>query len=114
LDLLESGFIENARRVGDYLFARMSDWREKFPIVGDVRGRGLMIGVEIVRDQKTKEKAPELRNLILRKAFEKGLLVLGAGENTVRLAPPLVIDEDQADFAVRTLEECLKETQKKQ
>jgi len=112
LDLLEGGLIENARRIGDYLFARMSGWREKFPIVGDVRGRGLMIGVEIVRDQKTKEKAPDLRNLILRKAFEKGLLVLGAGENTVRLAPPLVIDEDQADFAVKTLEECLKETQK--
>ena len=113
LDLLEGGLIENARRLGDYLFARMSDWREKFPIVGDVRGRGLMIGVEIVRDQKTKEKAPELRNLILRKAFEKGLLVLGAGENTVRLAPPLVIDEDQADFAVKILEACLKETPKK-
>ena len=113
LDVLEGGLIENARRMGEHLFAKMSDWPARFSNVGDVRGKGLMIGVEIVRDQETKEKAPELRNWILHKAFEKGLLVLGAGENTVRLAPPLVIDEDQADFAVRTLEECLTEAAEK-
>jgi 4-aminobutyrate aminotransferase len=109
LDLLEGGLIENARRMGEHLFAKMNDWPARFPNVGDVRGKGLMIGVEIVRDRGTKEKAPELRNRILHRAFEKGLLVLGAGENTIRLAPPLIIDRDQADFAVKTLEECLQE-----
>ncbi len=109
MDLLEGGLIENARRMGEYILRKIGGWREKFPIVGDVRGRGLMIGVEIVRDQKTKEKAPDLRNKVVNLAFHKGLLVLGAGETTFRLSPPLVIDEEQADFAVRTLEECIGE-----
>src|SRR6266403_445203 len=77
--------------------------------VGDVRGRGLMIGVEIVRDQRTKEEAADLRNAIVDLAFHKGLLILGAGANTVRLSPPLVIDQEQADFAVQTLETCIRE-----
>jgi 4-aminobutyrate aminotransferase len=109
MDLLEGGLIQNAKRMGEYILGKIGGWREKFPIVGDVRGKGLMIGIEIVRDQKTKEKAPDLRNKIVNLAFHKGLLVLGAGENTVRLSPPLVIDEEQADFTVRTLEECIGE-----
>lgn len=109
MDLLEGGLIENARRMGEYILRKIDGWREKFPIVGDVRGRGLMIGVEIVRDQKTKEKAPDLRNKVVKLAFHKGLLVLGAGETSVRLSPPLMIGEEQADFAVRTLEECIGE-----
>jgi 4-aminobutyrate aminotransferase len=90
----------------------MSDWRQRYKIVGDVRGKGLMIGVEIVRDQKTKEKAHDLRNRIVDLAFHKGLLILGAGENTVRLAPPLMIDAEQADFAVNTLGECISEIER--
>src|SRR5204862_60285 len=109
----ESGYVENARRMGDYRFGRLADWTKNFKIVGDVRGRGLMIGVEIVRDQRTKEKAADLRNAIVDLAFHKGLLVLGAGENTIRLSPPLLIDEEQADFAVRTLEDCFREAEKK-
>jgi 4-aminobutyrate aminotransferase len=76
--------------------------------VGDVRGLGLMIGIEIVRDQQAKERAPELRDRLVSLAFERGLLVLGAGRNSIRLSPPLIITRDQADFAVDTLEECLK------
>lgn len=112
LDLLEGGFIENARRMGEYIFARLANWTKQFKIVGDVRGRGLMIGAEIVRDQRTKEKAPDLRNKILERAFHKGVLVLGAGDTTLRLSPPLLIDEEQADFAIRTLEECFAEVEK--
>jgi 4-aminobutyrate aminotransferase len=99
--------------MGDYLFTRLADWTKKFKIVGDVRGRGLMIGIEIVRDQRTKEKAADLRNLIVDLAFHKGLCILGAGENTVRLSPPLLIDEEQADFAVRILEESIREAETK-
>jgi 4-aminobutyrate aminotransferase len=72
-----------------------------------------MIGIEFVRDQKTKEKAPELRNHLIQAAFHKGLLVLGSGDTTLRFCPPLVIDEEQADFAVSTLEECIREAEGK-
>ena len=113
MDLIESQYMENARRMGDYLFGRMADWPGKFKVVGEVRGRGLMVGIEIVRDQRTKEKAADLRNAIVDLAFHKGLLVLGAGENSLRLSPPLLIDEEQADFAVKTLEECFREAEKK-
>jgi 4-aminobutyrate aminotransferase len=71
-----------------------------------------MIGVEIVRDQKTKERAGDLRDAIVDMAFEKGVLLLGAGENTVRIAPPLLIDEEQAAFAANTLEACISEAQR--
>jgi len=96
--------------MGAYLMDRLRTWPARFPNVGDVRGLGLMIGIELVRDQKTKERAPELRNAVLDMAFEHGLLVLGAGENTIRLCPPLVITRDQCDFALDTLERCLNES----
>ena len=86
----------------------MRDWPKRFPNVGDVRGLGLMIGIELVRDQATKERAPEMRDRVLNLAFERGLLVLGAGDNTIRLCSPLVIARDQCDFAIDTLEECLR------
>ncbi|MGH9705107.1 MAG: acetyl ornithine aminotransferase family protein [Candidatus Acidiferrales bacterium] len=111
-DLLEKKYIENSRRVGEYILRQTSDWPGRHKIVGEIRGRGLMIGVEIVRDQKTKERAHALRERIVELAFSKGLLVLGAGENTVRLAPPLLIDEEQADFGVRTLETCITEVER--
>jgi 4-aminobutyrate aminotransferase len=72
-----------------------------------------MIGVEFVRDQRTKEKAADLRDAVIGKAFHKGLLVLSAGENSMRISPPLLIDEEQADFAIRALEECMREAEKK-
>ena len=107
--LLEEDLMANAARMGAYLMDRMRDWPERFPAVGDVRGLGLMIGIELVRDQATREKAPQLRDRVVQQAFERGLLVLGAGENTIRLSPPLVITRDQCDFALETLAECLRE-----
>jgi len=112
IDLVERKYMANAARMGEFIMALLADWRERYPIVGDVRGKGLMIGVEIVRDQETKERAPDLRNKIVDRAFHKGLLILGAGENSIRLAPPLVIDEEQAEHAVRTLGECIAEVQR--
>jgi 4-aminobutyrate aminotransferase len=112
MDLIEGGLMENARKMGDYIFQRTSDWTKKFKIVGDVRGKGLMVGIEFVRDQRTKERAADLRNAVVDHAFHKGLLVLGAGENSLRLSPPLLIDQEQADFAVRTLEECIRDAEK--
>ncbi|HWF46084.1 MAG TPA: acetyl ornithine aminotransferase family protein [Bryobacteraceae bacterium] len=107
IELLEEGLIENARVIGEHMMARMRDWPQRFACVGDVRGLGLMIGFELVRDQQTKERAPEIRDQIEEMAFESGLLILGAGKNSIRLCPPLVINRDQADYAVDTLEQCL-------
>jgi len=107
--LLEEKYMDNAKRVGNFILRETADWTERFKNVGEVRGRGLMIGIEFVRDQKTKEKAPDLRNRIIQLAFHKGLLVLSSGDTTLRFCPPLVIDEEQANFAVRTLEECIQE-----
>ncbi len=108
LDLLEEELRENARRVGEFLMDRMSEWPRRFPNVGDVRGRGLMIGFELVKDQSTRERAPELRNRLLQSAFERGLLILGAGPNSIRLCPPLVISQDQAAWALDRIEGCLQ------
>jgi 4-aminobutyrate aminotransferase len=113
LRLLEEKYMQNTAKVGEFILRRTADWPQRFKIVGEVRGRGLMIGIEFVRDQKTKEKAPELRNEIIQLAFHKGLLVLGSGDTTLRFCPPLVIDEEQADFAVQTLESCIREVEKK-
>jgi 4-aminobutyrate aminotransferase len=106
--LLEEGLIENAARMGAHIRGRIDDWPARFPTVGQVRGLGLMIGIEMVRDQRTREKAPQIRDRVVDLAFERGLLVLGAGENSIRLCPPLVVTREQCDFAVETLEECLK------
>ncbi len=108
LDLLEESLMRNAAELGAYMLGRMSDWPHRFRHVGDVRGLGLMLGIEIVRNRETKERAPELRDRVVDRAFEKGVLVLGAGQNVIRLSPPLVITRDQADFALGTIEECLK------
>ncbi len=111
-DVLERSAIANAARMGEFIFRLTGDWRERHKSVGDIRGKGLMIGIEFVRDQKTKERAPDLRNQVIESAFQKGLLVLGAGENSLRLAPPLIIDEEQAEFAVRTLDACISEAER--
>jgi 4-aminobutyrate aminotransferase len=77
--------------------------------VGEVRGLGLMIGIEIVRDRDSKERAPELRDRLEDLAFHRGLLVLGAGPNSIRLSPPLIVNEEQCRFALDMLESCLAE-----
>jgi 4-aminobutyrate aminotransferase len=112
-DLLDKSLIANAQRVGEHIFRRLADWPKKHRVVGDVRGKGLMAGIELVRDKNTKEPARELRDQIVDRAFRKGLLILGAGESTLRLCPPLVVDAEQADFALDTVEACIAEAEQK-
>ncbi len=107
IELLEESLIENAAAVGTHMLQRMSSWPRRFQHVGDVRGLGLMIGFELVTDPHTKERDAHLRNRLVEMAFERGLLILGCGQNSIRLCPPLIINKDQADFAVDTLEQCL-------
>jgi len=113
IELLEEKYVDNAARMGEYLLTRLNDWTAKHPMVGDIRGRGLMVGIELVRDRTTKEQAGDERNQWVRMAFEKGLLVLGCGLNTLRLMPPLVINKRQIDFAVDVLDQCLAEIEQK-
>jgi 4-aminobutyrate aminotransferase len=112
LGLIERSYMANAARMGEFIKRQTANWPERHKIVGEVRGRGLMIGIEFVRDQKTKERAPDLRNRIVQMAFHKGLLVLGSGDTTLRLCPPLMIDEAQAEFAVRTLDGIITEIER--
>jgi 4-aminobutyrate aminotransferase len=107
IELLEQGLIANAAAVGAHMKARLSEFPQRFPHVGDVRGLGLMIGIELVKDQATKERAPALRDRVVQMCFERGLLVLGAGPNTIRISPPLILTREQADCAVDILAECL-------
>ena len=92
----------NAATVGAHLMERLRALQEKHPLIGDVRGKGLMIGVELVRDRQTKERATTERDRLVDECFTRGLLVLGAGRNTLRLSPPLVLTKDEADIAVRS------------
>jgi 4-aminobutyrate aminotransferase len=112
LALIEKSYMANAARMGEFIKRQTADWTQRHKIVGEIRGRGLMIGIEFVRDQKTKERAPDLRNRIVQMAFLKGLLVLGSGDTTLRLCPPLMIDEEQAEFAVRTLDGIITEIER--
>jgi 4-aminobutyrate aminotransferase len=108
LDVIEKeGLMRNSQEVGDHMMRRMADWPRKHRIVGDVRGRGLMIGVEIVKDQKTREYGASERDLIVEQAFERGVLFLGCGPSTVRIAPALVVTKDEADVAIDALEESI-------
>ncbi len=108
LDVIEKeGLLRNSAEVGSHMLKRMVDWPRKHKLVGDVRGRGLMIGVEIVKDQKTKEYGADLRDRIIELAFERGVLFLGCGPSTIRIAPALVVTKDEADVAVDVLDECI-------
>lgn len=106
--LLEDGLIDNAAHLGARIKAQMQDWPARFPHVGEVRGLGLMIGIEFVLDQRTRERAPAIRDSVEKAAFARGLLVLGAGPTSLRLSPPLCITGEQADWAVATLEDCVQ------
>ena len=108
LDVIErEGLLRNAQEVGNHMLKRMADWPKKHKLVGDVRGRGLMVGVEIVKDQKTREYGNAERDRIVEKAFERGILFLGCGPSTVRISPPLVVTIDEADVAIDVLEESI-------
>ncbi|MGZ3514093.1 MAG: acetyl ornithine aminotransferase family protein [Thermodesulfobacteriota bacterium] len=108
IELLEEGLIENAARIGAYIMDKLRGLQNQFHLIGDVRGKGLMIGIELVKDRETKEKAIEERGKIIRACFGKGLLILGAGENVIRFSPPLIMTQREADTGLTIFEEVLK------
>jgi 4-aminobutyrate aminotransferase len=107
MDVLEREGIKNAEVVGKHVMDRISGWPKHLDLVGDVRGRGLMIGVEIVTDKKAKTQGGAERDKIVELAFERGVLFLGCGPNSIRIAPPLIVSKEQADIAIDVLEECI-------
>jgi 4-aminobutyrate aminotransferase len=109
LQLLEESLMANAAVQGERMIRRLWDMQKNYECIGDVRGKGLMLGVELVRDRTTKERASEWRNQVVRRAFEKGLLLLGCGENTIRFCPPLIVTEEDVDLCLTIFEEALKE-----
>jgi 4-aminobutyrate aminotransferase len=105
--LLQNGLVKNAATVGAHLLAGAKALMDKHQLIGDVRGRGLMIGIELVRDRQTKERATAERDAVVRECFKRGLLVLGAGRNAIRLSPPLVLTKQLADVALEILDQAL-------
>jgi 4-aminobutyrate aminotransferase len=108
IKLLEEELIENSRTVGTYLKDKLGDLKTKRRLIGDVRGLGLMIGVELIRDCTTKEPANTERDEIVQSCFRHGLLMLGCGVSTLRFCPPLVVTKEHCDTAVEILDEILK------
>jgi 4-aminobutyrate aminotransferase len=110
LDLLESELVDNAAKVGARVMEMLRDAVGNHPAVGDIRGRGLMIGVELVKDRGTKERASDLRNDVVMHAFLKhGMVILGAGQNTIRFCPGLTLSEEEAAVAVDIFATTLNE-----
>jgi 4-aminobutyrate aminotransferase len=107
ITLIKDRLMANAAAVGAHLMERLRGLKEKHSIIGDVRGKGLMIGIELVKDRSTKERAIKERDRVVDECFARGLLLLGAGRNTVRLCPPLVLTKDEADTAARIIDEAL-------
>jgi 4-aminobutyrate aminotransferase len=111
IDIIKREAMANAARVGAMMMERLEGWKRSHPTVGDVRGRGLMIGIELVKDKATREPAAVQRNRVETLAFERGLMVLGCGENSIRLCPPLIVSEREAMVALDILEDALTQAE---
>jgi len=113
IDLLQNGLIENAARVGEYMFERLLEIQSRHPVIGDVRGKGLMLAVELVRDRESKVRAVELRNDLVKACYERGLLILGCGANSIRFSPALTISPAEVDEGLAIFEATLKMLEEK-
>lgn len=108
----EEKLLDNATKQGAYIMERLGELKEKSEIVGDVRGKGLMIGVEIVEDKKSKEPAPKKATDIMMRAWRRGISVITCGASTIRIAPPLIINRELVDAAMDIIEDATKEVEK--
>ncbi|MFN0050748.1 MAG: acetyl ornithine aminotransferase family protein [Planctomycetales bacterium] len=109
--LVEEGLMQNAVLVGNYLLGRLRDLQARHPMIGDVRGMGLMIGVDLVKDRHSKETTPAERDAILQHCFRRGLVLLGCGESAIRLSPALVVTREEAETAVQILDAALNDVE---
>src|SRR5262249_26611924 len=109
LDLVESEYAANAATVGSHFIERLRNLQQSFDCIGDVRGKGLMLGAELVTDRVSRNPAPELCQRVLTRAFHNGLLLLSCGVSTLRFIPPLLVRREDVDEAMGLLEIALKE-----
>ncbi|MBV8402854.1 MAG: aminotransferase class III-fold pyridoxal phosphate-dependent enzyme, partial [Gammaproteobacteria bacterium] len=109
LDLVERELTANAATVGEYFMGRLRELKQRYPAIGDVRGKGLMIGMELISDPATRAPARALCEAVLTRAYHQGLLLLSCGQSTVRFIPPLMINRGHVDEAMTMLEAALKE-----
>lgn len=107
MEIIAREGMANASAVGQTVLERVKPWVNRYESVGDVRGRGLMIGIEMITDKHSMKPAGTLRDRVVQMAFERGLLLLGCGESTIRLCPPLIVKHEEADVAMDILEECI-------
>ncbi len=112
LEILENSVMNNCEEMGAYMMDRLRELQQKHAAIAEVRGLGLMIGVEIAHDREANEPWSELRDKIVFECFNRGLVIQGAGESAVRFSPPLIIDRDQVDFAVSTFEAAMESSLK--
>jgi len=113
IDVIEGEkLLENASKIGEYTMKRFEEFQEKYELIGDVRGKGLMIGVELVKDRRSKEPAVKELNKILLKCFKKGVAVIGAGKSTIRIAPPLTISMELMEKAIDIIGESIGEVER--
>jgi 4-aminobutyrate aminotransferase len=107
IELLEGGLVKNSADVGAYLKTGLKRLQQKYDCIGDVRGMGLMIGVEFVEDRVGNKAAPELRDRVEIACFERGLIILGAGSNTIRWSPPLILSKENVDVALEIFDAAI-------
>lgn len=112
IDLIEKQFMQNAKEVGAYAMEALEEIQARHPVIGEVRGKGLMIGVELVKDRDTKEPAKELTERLVDLAFERGLLTLSCGQSVIRIAPPLAITKSEMDEGLQIFEDALTAAEK--
>lgn len=114
--ILKNGLVDNAREVGSYMKDKLSEIKDRHKIIGDVRGLGLMLGMELVRDKETKERFPDkltregknIKEVFMGEAFKRGLIILGCGFNSIRLSPPLILTKSEADEGLKIIEEVVE------
>lgn len=113
LQVIETeGIMDQARETGEHIMDAMAEIQMRHASIGDVRGRGLMIGIEFVRDRQSKERAPILRHAVIEKAFTKGLLLIPCGINSIRMTPPLNIPMNLVEEGLQIFEEALSEAER--
>jgi 4-aminobutyrate aminotransferase len=112
LDLIENGMMANAAQMGEYTMDALEEIKARHPSIGDVRGKGLMIGVEFVKDKEGQEPAAELRDAIEEKSFQGGLITLRCGKNVIRIAPALNIEQKHIDEGLQIFEDAISQAEK--
>lgn len=101
--LLETKLLKNAEKTGEYLLSGLEALSRQYPQIGDVRGIGLMVGIEIVKNRETRDMAPQMRDRIIDDCFKKGLLLLPCGDSSIRFSPPLIVSRRDVDTALEIL-----------